>query len=231
MKTRRSWIMALILVLVGCASAPATPRPTRTPRPSPTVTPTLDAEDGDVLQVFEDYRAALLQVDGAAAVDLVDAGTIDWYEDTLGLALSASRSELNRLDALQKFMVLRLRLDLAKADLEALTGRSLFVYAVDHGWILSEEAESMRLGRVEVQEDAGEAWVSIEQAPDMPLFYMVKQDGHWRIALWQSLASTNRYMEQAISGSGLSEDAFMLQALESYSGSQVDERIFEGPLE
>jgi hypothetical protein len=191
----------------------------------------LGAEDEAVLQVFEDYRAALLRVDGAAAVDLVDAGTIDWYEDVLALALSASRSELNRLDALQKFMVLRLRLDLTKADLEALTGRSLFVYAVNNGWILGEEAKSMQLGRVEVQEGAGEAWVSVEQAPDMPLFFLVKQDGHWRIALWQSIPSTNRYMEQAIAGSGLSEDAFMRQALEAYSGAPVDERIFEGPLE
>ena len=52
--------------------------------------------EADVRAVFESYKEALVRGDGVAARQLVDAGTLDYFEELKALARSGSEAEVFR---------------------------------------------------------------------------------------------------------------------------------------
>jgi hypothetical protein len=194
--------------------------------------PDMPSEDEmAILSTFEDYRSALLAADGQGALELVDSMTVQWYTDILADALTMPREKLDDLTFFEKYMVLRIRHGLSQEALEAMTGQELFVTAVAQGWIDSSSLEDIQLGRTQVQADeADEAWLSLEQAPDVPVFHFVKENEQWKFALCRTFEQVNAVFEQEVAESGYSEDRFIKILLERASDSRVDERIFDGPI-
>lgn len=182
----------------------------------------------DIRAVFQQYREALLESNGQAAAELVDAKTIQWYGNVLQDALFLEKDDLLSLDILKKFTVLRLRQEFKRDELEAMTGRGLFILAVNQGWISQESVEKAELAEVKTENDYAVA--SIKEAPTMPAFYFIKEDGQWRLALWQIFPLAIQSLEASAAESGLSEEEFVFFILEQISGTPVNESILEGPL-
>jgi len=188
-----------------------------------------NSEQDEIAQVFQQYRSALLNEDGKEALELVDSQTIRYYDDVVKDALKISRADLNRLDLYTKFMVLRLRHEFRKDQLEKMTGDSLFILSVKQGWVSKSEA-SNNSKLVNIKYDRHLASASLPQAPEIPAFYFMKENGKWKLALWKNFELANVAFSQMLQQSSLAETEFLVRLLENISKYRVDENIFEAPL-
>ena len=94
------------------------------------------ADEGEAVRaVFGAYRAALLAQEGAKAWELLDADSRAYYGRAITQALELPRAGLDRLDLVTRFIVLRLRWLKTRSELRRMDCRSLFVLAVDSGWV------------------------------------------------------------------------------------------------
>ena len=59
--------------------------------------------------MFEGYQSALLEDDGAKAVDFLSEKTVGYYSDIVSKAISMPEDALRRESFLDRFTVLRIR--------------------------------------------------------------------------------------------------------------------------
>ncbi len=184
----------------------------------------------DAIQnTFSQYRKALLDGDGAKAAELVDSRTVTWYSEILTKALEMPREKFPQLDFMAKFMVLRLRHEFNKSELEKMNGRELIKIGVENGWI-SKAAVSNVEKLATIRVDTFRAAASIPEYPDAPAFYFLNESGQWKLALWRSFELANRAMQSEVTKSGLTEEQFILRTIDALSSKKIDERILSGPI-
>ena len=191
-------------------------------------------ESVQVKGTFETYRTALLQADYEAAWSIVDFHTKNFYSRAVQDGLSLARPNLNRLNPMNKFMVLRTRVEFRKPEIQKLTGRALFEAAVTNGWISRSTLErAPALHRVTVQDQYAAGYM--EEAPQVPAFFFIKEAEGWKLSLWKSFDLVNAQlradMQKAQKESGLSDDEFLLETLRRISKYEVDPRILDGPID
>jgi hypothetical protein len=184
----------------------------------------------EIVQTFQKYRTALLDADGDTAWALLDSHTTKFYAQALEDALSLSGADLERLDFVHKFTVLRLRLEFRRAELQQFTAQGIFVLAVTNGWISRSEVQSMEtLDKVKVDDRYATAYLS--RAPTTPAFYFIQEGSEWKIALWKTFELANATMQHVRRESRMSERAFIIDMLSGVSKYTVDEKIFDAPLD
>jgi hypothetical protein len=145
-------------------------------------------------------------------------------------ALSLPKADLERLDFVHKFIVLRLRLQFRRPELQQLTGQGVFVLAVTNGWISRSEVQSFKSFE-KVTVDGRYATAYLPQAPTTPAVFFIQEGREWKIALWKSWELSNAAVQQMRRQSRLPERAFIIDTLKQVSKYEVDERIFDGPLD
>jgi hypothetical protein len=183
-----------------------------------------------VQSAFQAYREALLRNDGPAAWDLMDAGTEKYYAEALSDAMSLPQPDLARLDFIAKFMVLRLRLEFRKPELQRLSARDVFVHAVEKGWISRSSVERITgFDRIEIEGHLASGYLAASGST--PVFHFIHEGGRWKLSLWKIMELGNAGIAQLLKEQNVSEDELMLHMLRSVSKYEVDPRIYEGPLE
>lgn len=183
-----------------------------------------------IAEVFQKYRTSLLADDGQAAWSVVDAHTQEYYAEALHDALSMPKADLDRLDFLHKFMILRLRHEFRKPELQRFTGEKIFVLGVTNGWISKATVQNLKPFH-QIVVDGNYATAYIREAPDVPLFHFIKEKTGWKLALTKTFEFASSTMDQARQQSGLSERDYIIALLKAVSKYRFDEAIFEGPLD
>lgn len=213
-------VMSLCALATDIASSPLSQLHTQTPDPEA------------IENAFLQYRSALLKGDAAKAAELVDTRTIVYYNQILTNALEMPHQKLRQLDYLSKFMVLRIRHEFNKSQLEKMSGMDLFKIGVDKGWISTSTVANIdRLAKINVDVDLNKATASIPRFPNTPALYFRKESGRWKLALWRSFELVNLAMRLTVEKSGLTEEEFILKSINMLSSKKVDTRILSGPLE
>lgn len=223
---RRMNLRALLVAATVCAltfnGSSADAAPSRSQREA--------ADRASIQKVFAQYREALTANEGSKAADLVSARTIVFYDEIVSHALKMPREKMGRLDFVAKFTVLRVRHEFDKAEIEKMTGRQLFILGVDRGWISKSSVAS--IGQLtEIKVDQHQAAASIAQAPGIPAFHFVNESGQWKLDLILSFQLANDAMGAEIAKTGMTEEEFIVRALNMLSSKKFDDRVFSGPLE
>ncbi|NEQ53259.1 MAG: hypothetical protein F6K11_24500 [Leptolyngbya sp. SIO3F4] len=182
-------------------------------------------EENLIRQVFEQYRAALSQYNGEAALVAMDTQSVAWYGEVLEYALTLDRDALNQLNLIEKFNVIRLRNEFSQDELEKLTGEALIIINVERGWTVQLSVDDMELTNVEISDSFG-AITFDEKVGPISLF--IKEDRQWRFMHWKVIDLANSGFEEILQESGLPEDEFIARFLDL--SLPFDERIFEGPI-
>ena len=108
-----------------------------------------------------------------------------------------------------------------------MTGESLFVYAVNHGWIGKESGINNEVGDIAVSvTHATGVHISEGKVPPFKWVFRLK-DGKWRLDLTRIMPIVDQAFKQVINGSGLSEDDFLITLIESVSGKKVADTIWD----
>ncbi|PRP96336.1 hypothetical protein [Enhygromyxa salina] len=224
---------ALALVLVsGC-------KPTvvlEAPAPAPSVAsadPLVEYEA--VRESVRHYAAALSAHDPAAAREWVVGETSNLYEHLRVAALRATRDELEDLDLMRVMLVLQIRTQITREELEALDGRGLFERAVSAG-LVGEQLEDIVLDDVWV-DDAGEhAEIRLDGEPVVWLRNEAREgdgeQGRWRVDIPEMIRLLGPALEamahEAVSADGKVRTA--LTFVELSTDTWVDVAVLDGPL-
>jgi lambda repressor-like predicted transcriptional regulator len=192
-------------------------------------TPKVDNE-GSIRHVFQAYRSAVLSNDGEAAWSVVDSDTQSYYAGIVQDALLLQRADLKNLDFLSRLMVLRMRLEFKKSELQKLDGKSMFIMAIEKSWISRSSVQKVdKLGKIKL--DGKQATASIAEAPQVPIFFFAREDKEWKMALSKSFEQANTTMRAMAKKNGLSENNLIKVMLKKLYKDGLDERIIDGPLE
>lgn len=187
----------------------------------------IGSEEDDVKAVFEKYKKAIQSDDGKTAAEVVDDTTIKWYADAIADALKADKASTRRMKLINKFTVLRLRLDFSKDELTKMTGKGLFILSIERGWTGKGGMESVVIDRVKFDKELAQAF--LKEDPDVPAFYFIRSNNAWKLALWKSFEMANVAMSQMAKERGMGEDEFILATLKRLSKFKVDESLYEPP--
>jgi hypothetical protein len=207
----RQWLFACLLCIFSatCWSTPA--------------------DEQAVRDTFHGYKAAILDQQGVQAADRVSTGTLDAYQRYRELALSGNRATLQALPITEQLQVLIIRHRIPIAQLHAMNGRAVFIYAVDRGWIGRESVERTSIGPVQVDGDTAIARMRLGQA-EAPLdFEFLRQQGQWRFDLMPVIAMAESVFAQMARQYGLSEDQLVLNLVSAVSGIRAEESLWDAP--
>lgn len=179
-----------------------------------------------VVKSFQDYKSAILNQNGEAAVALVTKRTVEEYQRYVEWALTADRKTLQSLAFINRFQVLLLRHRIPADSLRQLDGRSVFVYAVDRDWIGKNGVIRTTLGKVDVANTRATAEVLIggQSAPNR--FQFSKENGTWKFDLIQVIRDADQALKAAARQNGMTEDEFMFSLIETVSGRKVADTIW-----
>jgi len=180
-----------------------------------------------IREVFESYRQALIDKDGDKAWYYIDSQTINFFEDLRNKSLTLSYEDMNGLDVMKKFIILRLRNDFNKKQLETMNPKDIFVAGVERGYISNDTIKDIKLNKIEVQGNIASGFVS--QAPKIPSFYFAEANGIWKVALVKNMDMGNAFFEKMLDQSGMTEKEFLIDLLSQVSSSEVKKGIFDKP--
>lgn len=198
----------VLLIFAGCAKKPA----------------------DEVSATFQKYRTAVLNKDTEAAWATLDSRTTNFYSEVLQDALTVNRWGLLRLDFTHKFVVLRLRVEFPKQELQNMTAYDVFAVGITNDWLSKSSVEAMN-GLQSVKINGNYATASLPEFPTEPGFYFIKEGAEWKLALWKNLELANASLANARMQNRQSEKDFITQMLREVSKNEVDERIWDGPLD
>lgn len=208
------------------------PTPTLTSTPILWATATAQFNESSIREAFEQYRTALINKDGESALGIIYSLHVEWYEQLLTDALNLEYSELNSLELIQKFLILRLRHEFSQEELQSLKGEDVIIISVERGWLGLANIEQLEISEIDVGLSPGDAFVTFEGLPPSAGILFIREGGrHWKVSLYHFQRQGNEELEQLIKESRLPEDEYFSSLLEFLSDKQVDERIFNGPIE
>lgn len=190
--------------------------------------PSSAADVAAIKKSFSDYKAALARKDGKGAASLVDSATHAYYADMRKLALEADAPTVRKQSLIDKLMVLRMRSEFTPAQLRAMNAQQLIALGVDRGWVGSNTGEN-DVGEITVTGDRarGQAIIRGEVAPFFHEFR--REGGHWKMNLVDLMRAVGPAMSEAARRMDMSEDEFVLFALEQGVGRKPDPAIWDGP--
>lgn len=214
---------------LGCQSSTApVPAPTEVTAVQPAPPPSEESDREGVLRAYEAYRNALLRRDGKLALRFVDQKSLDLYEDFRQHALKLKKDQLQRLDLLDKLVVLRLRHEFTRKEIEAFSAADVLRIGVERGWTSAPLAEADQ-----VVVEGVTARIAPKNTKGTFSVFLSKVKGEWRIELWKTLALIKPMARQLYErdANGASEEDYALQVLASLSHFRVDRAILDGPRE
>lgn len=191
---------------------------------------TAQEEAAAVRDSFLDYKASILAGDGAAAAALVTQRTHALYRGFADGALTLDKPGLDGLPVMDRMSVLQLRHQMTRQQLESMSGSEIVAYAVDHGWIGKDGAARLQVGHFTVDGSSATAPILGGDGKETLLrMRFTREEGIWRLDLVELMALTRVAVVQAIRQTGMTEDEFILFALEAASGRKPGPEIWNPP--
>lgn len=176
----------------------------------------------EVHESFEQYRTAILAGDDEEAVQYLNQSSIKYYDDMLKDALYLKESEFEERTILDKFMILRLRMNFSAKELKKMNGRELIVYSIQKGWIGKSSVINIELS--EESKIKGD-WATIEvmkngQGSGLHFIFQ-KENDIWKFDIQEILKIANMSLAYLIKQSDYTEKEFIEMVLENTDNKKV----------
>ncbi|WP_007026402.1 hypothetical protein [Saccharomonospora iraqiensis] len=236
----RQWIGGLLVVVLGAATVSCSGvegtgnetgdavRDSATGAPRDTGAASRDT-DQQVVAMFDRYRRALEQGDGATAVELISDETVDYYRTLAELGATAGPERLGELPALDRYNVAVFRTISTPAELNGMSGREAYVLGVEEGMVNSAAIARHDIGEVTVRGDEATATV-LRDGEKGPFEYEFARSGDsWTINMMPMVGRARSAFAMMAEQQGMSEDELIFRSVETTTGTRPDESIFDRP--
>lgn len=163
---------------------------------------------------FESYINATVNNNGQAALDLLDTKTKDYYKTALSIVLYAEREDVERLDALDKFLVLRSRNVIPKQQLVTFQGDDLLLYALNNGMI-GKDIVRLKIQNQNIRTNGNFAQAIIEEAGGRFTLNFYKEDNIWKIDITSVLKNARFLYDKIQKELNMDDNEFVFYLLEA----------------
>lgn len=186
-----------------------------------------------VRQLFERYKTALLDGDGEVASALVDAATLEYFEEIKRLTVEGDASAIGERPFVDRLLIVTMRHELPPETLADMGLEDLLRHAVEAGWIGKQSIRQLGIGDIEVAGDEATGvavTTGLQTADAEPLYYrFVREDEEWRFRFSSLVESINGVVAQLTAQLGTDEDDLIFLLVEQLSGRQVLPEIWQRP--
>jgi hypothetical protein len=193
-----------------------------------TCVPGCDDVKYDLRLVLEKWTEAQRQGDGNAMLEILDPKCVEYYDRVVGLARTATRQEIGRLPAVERYWIAVIRATFTGAELRTLDG-SGFVRRVRGRQAPEEWMPDFSLGRVEHRSPRASAELLESGEPTGLRMEFVQIDQRWYLDDRCFNEMFNRAVARNARRIDRSEDYVVLAWAARYARKNFDDRIWDAP--
>ena len=183
-----------------------------------------------VKKCFEHYKHSILEGQGENAIKFVDKKTINYYTKMLDKIKKADSLEVNSLGIIDKIMVLSIRHQASKKEIQSMNGGGLLVYAIQKGMVGKSSVQRNRIGEVKLNGDIAKGQIVSGEQITPVYFDFNKEKGVWKIDLTSVFSLGTIGFKQVLKKSGLKENVYLIQVLEQMTGKKPSTKIWNPSL-
>jgi hypothetical protein len=209
------------MALTACDSGK--PEPEETPASAPEGT-------ADVNVMFAQYLGALADEDPTAAAEHLGAGTLTYFENVRKLALRGTKEDLEARPLVERLSAIALRFLTPPDRIKEFTSREVAVFALGVGLIGKGGDPEQQLVRLTEQGEVlvGVATIRGEMA-QFRYTFLQEDDGTWKVELLDSLREANESYRQIVANLGVTEEEYILDAIERQAQVRPEDSIWIPP--
>ena len=185
------------------------------------------AAQAAVRAAWDTYQVAVLDGDGAAAVDVLSKGTIDYYDELADAALHADHPALDRMPVLDVVTVLVARYEYPADKLVGLNGRRFLELAIHDGLIDESTVAGLTFDQVEISGSTARLTTS-DTTQALRAIDMRKEGGRWKIHLVALMREFGRSLDRSAARQGMSPSEAALE-FTRMGKPHAGENLFELP--
>lgn len=186
-----------------------------------------DKEAAAVRQVFDNYKAAILNDEGENALQYIDSRTEKYYAGILDAVKNGDSATLSSLSLIDRITIFSIRHRASRQEIIGMTGNELFVYAIRKGMVGKGGVARNSIGDVTINGDfaTGQVVVSGTQTP--LAFHFYKEEGKWKMDLTSIFPITNQAFKKMVEESGEPENEYLFGLLEMLTGKKPGPEIWQ----
>lgn len=174
----------------------------------------------DVRASFEHYKTAIMSDDGPEAIKYVDQRTLDYYGRILQSSLVDDSVTVDRMDLLDKLMVLSLRYRTPKEKLLSFNGSEILIYAIESGMVGKNSVMGNTIGEVTLGEAKTEGQLVVNGNPTPVNLDFYKEADGWKVDITSIFDLSETAFRQMVDESGQSENEFLQLVLDMVGGGK-----------
>lgn len=182
-------------------------------------------EQQKIIDVFKEYKSAILNDRGTDALKFVDKRTVDYYDELLIGIKESDKAAIDELSLTDKLMVLIIRQQVSNEEILKFNGESLLLYAFDNGMVGKNGVVDVDLGKVTVSNDFAKAQLIIKGKEESLYFHFYKEKD-WKLNLTSLFPIANIAIREMVDESGKEENDFILFLVEIISKKKIKENIW-----
>jgi len=188
-----------------------------------------DADDQKEIEYsFTQYKTAILNKNSDLAIKYLSQTTIDYYGEMLSLVKNANKTEVQSRMLIDQMMILSVRWIFDEATLSKLNnGNDMLTLAINNGLIGEQSVSGLSINSVKVSKGIAFVELKTNNGVAPQIFKFINENNVWKIDLTSIFPETNIVLQSLAKKSGLIEEEFIFQVLESQTGVRPSDAIWQ----
>jgi len=177
---------------------------------------------------FDYYQKAVMDNNGKAAADCLDSKTLEWYSKILQMAKESNKLTLGKTNFLSKKSVLAIRQEFNKKQINELTPKTAFAFAVEKSLYDQDFLKGAAFNNLKIENDkAIVAMAKDGKGIEDNFLTFKKENGTWKINFAALINSQDDDATGILVENIPSENARALKAIKELSDKSVKSYIWK----
>lgn len=179
-----------------------------------------------IQDVFKNYKTAIVKHQPDSAFSCLSSTSKAFYTSILKKTKEMDSITLSDQDFVDQVWVLSTRQQFSAKEIEKLTGKQLFAFALEHNWIHKEELATLTIATIELQLPFAMAQLK-ENNVAIPYFFQFRKEKEvWKIELTTLLETANRNIEAVIEEGDADIVDFILTSVKQNTNTPLKKTIW-----
>ncbi|MGQ3013763.1 MAG: hypothetical protein ACT6QS_08660 [Flavobacteriales bacterium] len=194
----------------------------------------LNAQKKDIKaihKVFDAYKTATLNNQGADAVNLVDSLTLAYYEELSMKIKYADSAAVEALSFQDRLTLLMIRGRATREEIRKFDGRSLFIYAIDKGMTGKNSIINNTIGDVKVNGNYARAEFITKGVKTSMHYPFYREHKKWKINFTELFPIFAVTLKRMVDETEMSEQEMIKQLLEMSLNRSISPALWQPVLQ
>ena len=183
--------------------------------------------NADIMNVYQDYKESILNDKGSAAYECIDKETRDYYDWLIVASNELNKKQIQALGLMDHFTICVLRKNLTASELAKMSGKDLFIYAIDNGMVGKNSVVNAELGNVITNGNFSKAEFVVNGQKTPFFFHFYREDKLWKLDITHLFSLGTMALKKMVEDSGETENDFITNILEVLTGKKPTKNIWK----